>query len=337
MRNSIPRVGVVLILVLIALVCMWGSAGFADESQFDAGMVVNQETIDDLWKLRPHIQPELASYVVLDRTVRLEPELAEVLSNWVAGGHGLIMNFQTAASFFGQSVVTGNQITASDSYTLYKVPGTTHPLTYLIDAVKVSRRYYYSSSTYTWNYALDFSSLENVDATYLFQTAADQKLVAAINHGLGRIIVVGVGNFGSSDPLLASFPNGIDSERFREAMRTWLSGGVTTAEPIPSSSGGQEQALDSIHLKNGDRLYGLILDSELHLDASYASFSLSVGDIYRVTFEGAGVNLDLVELRAGDRISGVIQDTVVTIGLPSGATLEIDVDEIDQILLAARQ
>ena len=88
---------------------------------------------------------------------------------------------------------------------------------------------------------------------------------------------------------------------------------------------------DSVLMKNGDVLSGLILTAEFILKSSYADLTIKTADIRRIQLEGGGQNIEIIELRSGDRISGLIKNEHIEIKLPIGPALALEKDKIKLI------
>ncbi len=81
--------------------------------------------------------------------------------------------------------------------------------------------------------------------------------------------------------------------------------------------------IDSVHLTNGDVLYGTITTTEFNWKAPYASLMFKREQIQTITLRSNGKESGLLELRTGDRISGDLEDKVIEITLKYGQRIPI--------------
>jgi len=142
---------------------------------------------------------------------------------------------------------------------------------------------------------------------------------------------------GEGDIVFYPVVTGNDSRRWMLNFWHWALGLPVPGAAETSTAGGSSMTLseaakyDSIALKNGDTITGVILNGSFTIKTSYAELAFERAKIEKIVYEGAGANLDAITLRVGDKISGVVKEQKVQIKLVAGQTSEIDKDKIKSI------
>jgi len=88
---------------------------------------------------------------------------------------------------------------------------------------------------------------------------------------------------------------------------------------------------DRITLKSGDVINGDIATTYYEVNTGYASVALDKQQIWSISLEGGGQNVDTVLLRSGNQYSGTIKPVVIHAILPGGQEIDIPKEKIRSI------
>lgn len=149
--------------------------------------------------------------------------------------------------------------------------------------------------------------------------------------------ICGMAPIGLSRLYLGRTATGADARRWELNYWHWalglpVPGAAATGIPgSPPLSLSDMAKYDTVTLKNGDTVFGTILNEKFTIQTSYAELSFERAKIEQIVFEGAGANLDVIMLRVGDRMSGVLKDTKLQVKLVAGQISEIDRDKVKSI------
>jgi hypothetical protein len=88
---------------------------------------------------------------------------------------------------------------------------------------------------------------------------------------------------------------------------------------------------DRITLKSGDVINGDIATVYYEVNTGYASVTLDKEQIWSISLEGGGQNIDTILLRSGNQYSGAIKPVVLHVILSGGQEIDIPKERIRSI------
>jgi len=157
----------------------------------------------------------------------------------------------------------------------------------------------------------------------------------------GGNAVAGSFPLGEGRIVFMSTPSGTDARRWTLNFWHWAMGlGVPgAADTSIAGAGAAESGLtlrevkkyDSIVLKNGDTVTGIIENKNFTVKSSYGTVPFESSKIAKIVFEGSGSNVDVIRLKVGDKLSGVVQDEKITVKLVSGTSIDLAKDKVKEI------
>lgn len=287
-----------------------------------------------IWSLRPSADPDRVDYVVLDLCSQdLESEMADVLRNWIYSGKGALVRLGAGhSSWLSPDGETQAQNVSNNWELAVPAAGPAHP-------VNTGVRTVWFSSYSGRNERLVMTRGPSMALTPILETEEGHVLVSAQQCGVGRVVWASAQIRHLPIVQNQSRLDQYDNARFAVNLDQWLAG-----FPVPSSSSAhpsvqtqaENEGVDVIRLKNGDVLHGLIMNDVVAIRTSYADLQFPLRDIARVVLEGAGSNVDSLVLRGGDRLSGVLQVREWDLVLPSGASVTLANEQVQEVNVAAR-
>ena len=327
-----------------------------DQLQETSSLRITEKNLNDIWRVRPSSDDHIAAqYVILDLPMeRIGTEMRNVLIDYVRGGKGLVCTFANDTARIVPPDIARNAsktMVADNSFTWLAVsaPGVTHPVLTSVHNVDFegyfTGNYNVRGGYQIWQNSVMRTLDRDKGTPILGGRTYDGDIpgYACLLYELdaGRVAVF-------SQPInllpIIQNPNRLslhDNLRFAHNLDQWLAGfsvpGAAAFVGGGAARVSSPQAVrDSIILKNGDVISGIIESPHIEIRTSYASLKFDVSDVAHAIVEGGGRNVDSLQLHTGDRLSGMIQTPVIQIKLSTGASVELERDRIKEFRIVPR-
>lgn len=177
-----------------------------------------------------------------------------------------------------------------------------------------------------------FPCLHNVqeESSMIVEAGSGEAIAGSFSLGEGRVV-------------FQVTVSSTDARRWQLNFWHWAMGlGVPGAADVSiAGSGAADSGLtletvkkyDSIVLKNGDTVTGIVQNETFTVKASYGTVLFETDKIAKIVFEGSGRNVDVIRLKVGDKLSGIVQDENITVKLVSGTEVELAKDKVKEITI----